>query len=168
MPTKWTPDEDGRIIELVGQYGTNWRTISDQFGGSRTAEQLETRWRKVLNPALAQGPFTADEDAIIIQFAQARGSRSWNEICTQLPRRNGKQCRDHWGNKLNPARNKSPWTPEEDQLVMEQHQILGPKWGTIAKSLNGRSRLDVKNRFNSSIQKRTTRDEQGRLYIVPP
>jgi hypothetical protein len=166
MTAPWTPDADERILGLVKQHGNDWATIADQFGG-RSPAQLETRWRKVLNPALTLGAFSADEDAVISHFAQTRDQRSWNEITQILPLRTGKQCRDHWENKLNPALNKSEWTPEEDQLLMELHQTLGPQWGEIAKFLNGRSRLNVKNRFNVSIKKRTSLDEEGRAYLEP-
>ena len=45
--------------------------------------------------------------------------KSWSFIARQLKGRLGKQCRERWYNHLQPDINKSPWTAEEDALIIE-------------------------------------------------
>jgi hypothetical protein len=53
---------------------------------------------------------------------------------------------------LDPNINKSPFSPEDDDLLWESHQQYGKKWVEIAaKSFNGyRSANQVKNRWHSA------------------
>jgi len=41
------------------------------------------------------------------------GARKWAHIAQQLPRRNGKQCRERWHNHLDPSICREEWTPGE-------------------------------------------------------
>jgi hypothetical protein len=43
-----------------------------------------------------------------------------------------RQCRERWKYYLEPSINKLEWTPQEDQLLMEKHHDLGPRWAQIA------------------------------------
>ena len=46
-------------------------------------------------------------------------------------------CR--WHNHLNPDIRKSPWTAEEDRIIVQAHAKYGNQWSYIAKLLDGRS-----------------------------
>ena len=43
-----------------------------------------------------------------------------------------------WHNHLNPDIRKTPWTEEEDRIILEKHEILGNQWAKIAEYLPGR------------------------------
>jgi hypothetical protein len=43
-----------------------------------------------------------------------------------------------WHNHLNPDIKKTPWTEEEDRIILEKHAILGNQWAKIAEFLPGR------------------------------
>jgi hypothetical protein len=47
--------------------------------------------------------------------------------------RAGKQCRERWFNHLDPSIRKTPWTEEEDQLILQLHAEKGNRWAEIAK-----------------------------------
>jgi len=68
--------------------------------------------------------------------------------------RSGKQIRDRYLNKLKPDINKSEWTVEEDEIVMDLCRKMGHKWSRISTFLPGRTEGQVKNRFYSHIKKR--------------
>ena len=55
------------------------------------------RWQKVLQPGLVKGPWTKEEDQIIIDCIEA-GITKWSEIAERIPGRIGKQCRERWFN----------------------------------------------------------------------
>ena len=51
---------------------------------------------QVLNPELVKGPWTAEEDAKVIELVKMHGAKKWTTIANCLPGRIGKQCRERW------------------------------------------------------------------------
>jgi Myb superfamily proteins, including transcription factors and mRNA splicing factors len=47
-----------------------------------------------LNPNLVKGPWTKEEDEIVIEMVKKYGPRNWSAIAQHLPGRIGKQCRE--------------------------------------------------------------------------
>ena len=43
-----------------------------------------------------------------------------------------------WHNHLNPDIKKTPWTEEEDRIILEKHSQFGNQWAKIAEFLPGR------------------------------
>lgn len=151
---QWTPEEDEVLCRAVQNYqGKNWKKIAECFPG-RSDVQCLHRWQKVLNPALVKGPWSKEEDELIIEMVQKHGSKKWSAIAKALPGRIGKQCRERWHNHLNPTINKEAWTQEEEITLIHAHQIYGNKWAELAKFLPGRSDNFIKNHWNSSVKKK--------------
>jgi len=155
---KWSQEEDDRLREVVREHGPkNWKVISKlAFNGARSDVQCLHRWQKVLRPGLVKGPWLQSEDEIIVHLISKHGLGhiKWSEIAASLPGRLGKQCRERWVNHLDPDLKKSPWTEEEDRILMEKQVTMGNKWREIAAFLPGRSENSVKNRWNSAKRKR--------------
>lgn len=66
------------------------------------------------------------------------GDKNWSTIAKRLKSRRGKQCRERWHNHLDPSVIKTPWTKEEDLIIIKCHCMMGPRWAQIAKFLPGR------------------------------
>ncbi|KAK4388856.1 Transcription factor R-1 [Sesamum angolense] len=114
--------------------GKNWKKIAECFK-DRTDVQCLHRWQKVLNPDLVKGPWSKEEDEIIIELVNKYGPKKWSTIAQHLPGRIGKQCRERWHNHLNPGINKEAWTQEEELALIRAHQIYGNKWAELTKFL---------------------------------
>lgn len=97
--------------------------------------------------------FTGSEDACLLSLVQSMGAREWNTIAKYMPDRTGRQCRDRYFNYLRPGFTNVSWTSEEDQILLQQYQIVGPSWSNIEKHLPGRSANSIKNRWNYYVSK---------------
>ncbi|KAL1202228.1 Transcription factor MYB3R-4 [Cardamine amara subsp. amara] len=151
---QWTAEEDEILKKAVHSFkGKNWKKIAEYFK-DRTDVQCLHRWQKVLNPELVKGPWTKEEDDMIVQLIQKYGPKKWSTIARYLPGRIGKQCRERWHNHLNPAINKEAWTQEEELVLIRAHQIYGNRWAELTKFLPGRSDNGIKNHWHSSVKKK--------------
>ena len=96
--------------------------------------------------------WTKQEDELLLHYIKCYG-QNWAMISQSMGGiRNGKQIRDRYLNKLNPAIKNTKWTPEEDQKLFELFQVFGRKWCRIAKDMAGRTEAMVKNRFYTKFE----------------
>ncbi|KAJ6872767.1 hypothetical protein NC651_031791 [Populus alba x Populus x berolinensis] len=151
---KWTGEEDKILADAVKRYNSkNWKKIAECVP-DRTDVQCLHRWQKVLDPELVKGPWKKEEDDLIRELVEIHGNKKWSQIAKHLPGRIGKQCRERWHNHLNPDINRTPWTKEEEAVLIKAHGAYGNKWAEIAKLLHGRTENSIKNHWNCSVRKR--------------
>ncbi|KAG6487934.1 hypothetical protein ZIOFF_056672 [Zingiber officinale] len=112
--------------------------------------------------ALRKGPWTAEEDEILVEYVRKNGPRNWSSIRTQgLLLRDRKSCRFRWVNVLQPGlKTGCKFSEEEERVVIELQAQLGNKWARIATYLPGRTDNDVKNFWYTRQQRlaRSLRD----------
>lgn len=112
--------------------------------------------------------FTEDEDNILRQIMTTETFVTWELVAQKLYGRTARQCRDRWLNYLSPNVRKSPWTVEEDKLLIDKINELGTHWSSIAKYFDGRSDNHIKNRWYSHLKNHVKTDEKGRYVLQEP
>ncbi|KAI4350679.1 hypothetical protein L6164_005110 [Bauhinia variegata] len=112
------------------------------------------------DPEVRKGPWTLEEDLILINYIANHGEGVWNSLAKAAGlKRTGKSCRLRWLNYLRPDVRRGNITPEEQLLIMELHAKWGNRWSKIAKHLPGRTDNEIKNYWRTRIQKHTKQAE---------
>ncbi|CAN1843629.1 Transcription factor MYB101 [Linum perenne] len=104
---------------------------------------------------LKKGPWTAAEDAILVEYVKKHGEGNWNSVQKNSGlMRCGKSCRLRWANHLRPNLKKGAFTPEEERVIIELHAKYGNKWARMATQLPGRTDNEIKNYWNTRMKRR--------------
>ena len=91
----WTPEEDQQLLQWVQEHGAkDWTRIAENVPG-RDQKQCRERWHNQLNPDINHGPWSENEDKILMDNHKTLGSK-WSEYRTFLPGRTYLAIRDRW------------------------------------------------------------------------
>ncbi|CAK7323996.1 unnamed protein product [Dovyalis caffra] len=114
---------------------------------------------------LKKGPWTAAEDAILLEYVNKHGEGNWNALQKRsVLARCGKSCRLRWTNHLRPNLKKGSFSAEEERTIVELHAQFGNKWARMAARLPGRTDNEIKNFWNT----RAKRLLRHGLPLYPP
>ncbi|NXD00201.1 SNPC4 protein, partial [Certhia familiaris] len=140
---EWTKDEDQILLELVQEMRVGshipYKKIAYYMEG-RDSAQLIYRWTKSVDPSLKKGPWTPEEDAMLLAAVKKYGCKDWYKIRTEVPGRSDAQCRDRYLKALHWDVRKGKWSWEEEEKLIELVQKHGVgHWSKIAAELPHRN-----------------------------
>jgi hypothetical protein len=109
------------------------------------------RFRKVLKPGLKRGKWQQEEDETLAteveRYLNSKdGKPRWPKIALLIPGRTCKQCRERWKCNLDPSINRSSFTKEEDETILQFYAQFGSRWALMARNLPGRTENAIKSR----------------------
>nr|AKT44360.1 MYB transcription factor 2 [Tectona grandis] len=153
-PRQWTAEEDETLRMAVQCFeGRKWKKIAECLN-DRTVLQCLLRWKRVLHPDLVKGPWSKEEDGVLIELVNKYGLKRWSTIASNLPGRRGMQCQARWYNHLKPNIEKGAWTEAEELALIRAHQSYGNKWAELTKFFPGRDENAIKTHWNSSVEEK--------------
>ncbi|XP_020099675.1 transcription factor MYB46-like [Ananas comosus] len=104
---------------------------------------------------LRKGLWSPEEDDKLMSYMLSNGQGCWSDVARNAGlQRCGKSCRLRWINYLRPDLKRGAFSPQEEELIIHLHSILGNRWSQIAARLPGRTDNEIKNFWNSTIKKR--------------
>lgn len=75
---------------------------------------------------LNRGAWTAEEDTILSEHIKTHGVGRWTSLAKKAGlKRSGKSCRLRWFNYLRPDIKHGNISPEEEELLIRLHRLLG-------------------------------------------
>ncbi|GLJ36564.1 hypothetical protein SUGI_0734910 [Cryptomeria japonica] len=104
---------------------------------------------------LNRGPWTPDEDLRLSNYVETHGEGGWRTLPKKAGLlRCGKSCRLRWMNYLRPDVKRGKILPDEEDLILRLHRLLGNRWSLIAGRMPGRTDNEVKNYWNTHLSKK--------------
>ncbi|GAB4845480.1 Myb- protein [Ancistrocladus abbreviatus] len=109
-----------------------------------------------------KGPWTPEEDIILVSYIQEHGPSNWRAVPTNTGLlRCSKSCRLRWTNYLRPGIKRGNFTEQEEKIIIHLQALLGNRWAAIASYLPQRTDNDIKNYWNTHLKKKLRRLQAG-------
>ncbi|KAG6873481.1 hypothetical protein C0995_015184 [Termitomyces sp. Mi166 len=166
----WTAKEDQLLRDAVAKEDpdnpnpSKWHAIAKHVP-NRTNKDCRKRWFAKMASDVVKGGWAPDEDEKLVKGIEQYGTR-WSLVASVVQTRNSDQCAKRWTDTLNPAIDRTTWTPEADELLLQAVNEHGKVWTKIVKTyFPGRTGLSAKNRYIHSVPIRVKLElMQGNRY----
>ena len=157
----WSKEEDNYLLLIMSDYEPgkwNWAKISLKIPG-RNAKQCRERWFLNLDPSINRGPWTEQEDAMLLHYHKEFNGR-WSLIAKELKGRTENSVKTRFHSLQRREVRSRGWILEEDDVFVRGLRVYGRNYVLCARLLPGRSRGQLKKRFPVLCQMRPGLEEE--------
>ncbi|BCS26795.1 SANT/Myb-like DNA-binding domain-containing protein [Aspergillus puulaauensis] len=149
----WTQEEDRLLqqevraqLDVGGDQGAmKWSVIADSLPG-RSNKDCRKRWTKISSSS-RKGTWSTAEDHLL-RKGVAMFSFQWTRVAEIVVTRQPDQCAKRWHHSLDPNVKRTPWSNEEDSILIGAVQNIGRDWKDVGRQyFPSRSTTDIKNRY---------------------
>ncbi|XAR54794.1 hypothetical protein NMG60_11030095 [Bertholletia excelsa] len=96
----WSEEEDEKLVNYISEHGDGeWKKLPKRAGLNRCGKSCRLRWKNYLNPNIARGNISSEEEEIIIRLHEVHGNK-WSRIAAELPRRTDNEIKNYWNTHL--------------------------------------------------------------------
>ncbi|GAD98333.1 hypothetical protein PVAR5_7025 [Paecilomyces variotii No. 5] len=155
---KWSQKEDDILKIAVGEdvERIDWLSVA-QFLPGRNNKECRKRWYQKFDSNTNHGSWSEAEDERLRAAINQHGTK-WTLVARDVATRNSEQCSKRWNDVLNPDLNRSPWTADEDQLLLSSVDAIGRNWKLISElHFPDRAALSLKNRHALLLRRQARR-----------
>jgi len=147
-----------KLLSLSSQQTTSNTSNDIHIEMDDSSKNIKIKFKKSKNIPIKKGKWSPQEDKLLEDWVKEHGPKDWKHCSLFIQGRNGKQCKEHWQNCLNPSLIKGEWTPEEDFLIMFFYKKCNGSWKKIIPLFDGRIENSIKNRFYTKLRKYATKN----------
>ncbi|KAM4696039.1 snRNA-activating protein complex subunit 4 [Rhinophrynus dorsalis] len=163
---EFTKEEDEMLTHFVQQMRVGnhipYQKIA-YFMEGRDAMQLLFRWSKSLDPKIKKGPWTPEEDKMLLHGVAKYGEKNWYKIRKEVPGRSDLQCRERYFKVLHSDVKKGKWSAEEKKKLMELTEKYGVgHWTKVATELTHRTGSQCLSKYKAMIGYFKRKREKGK------
>jgi hypothetical protein len=97
--------------------------------------------------------FEPHEDELLRALVDQIGTEDWVKVALNMPGRTPRQCRERYNSYLCPTINASPWTPQEDELLLAKFPRYGSRWAEYRPFFKDRTLPSIRNRWYVLLRK---------------
>ncbi|KAM7267843.1 hypothetical protein ACFE04_010009 [Oxalis oulophora] len=131
-----------------------------------SSREISLKGMMINKPQVKRGLWKPEEDLILKNYVETHGEGNWARVSQRSGLgRGGKSCRLRWKNYLRPNIKRGHMSKEEEDLIIRMHKLLGNRWSLIAGRLPGRTDNEVKNYWNTHLNKKCL---LGKRKIMDP
>ncbi|CCE83539.1 Piso0_004117 [Millerozyma farinosa CBS 7064] len=115
------------------------------------------------------GVWTNVEDQILKAAVSKYGLNQWDRVASLLTKKSAKQAKARWNEWLNPHINKTEWSREEDEKLLNLARLLPNQWRSIS-SIMDRTAAQCVDRYQQLLEEKDndTKIEDDDLDMVGP
>jgi len=147
----WTIEEDKELLNCVKLITKRikWNKIAKMIGNSKTGFQCFKRYKSI-NTSYKKGRWSKEEDIQLTLMVNFFG-RSWNMIAKIMKNRSNKQIKSRYDEYIRPDLIKTPFSKEEDLLILELYNKFSNQWAKFQKYMPNRSQRKIKLRYEALL-----------------
>ncbi|XP_062081708.1 transcription factor MYB61-like [Humulus lupulus] len=121
----WSPEEDEKLLNYITKHGHGcWSSVPKLAGLQRCGKSCRLRWINYLRPDLKRGPFSQQEENLIIELHAVLGNR-WSQIAAQLPGRTDNEIKNLWNSCIKKKLRQKGIDPNTHKPLSEVENDIG-------------------------------------------